>query len=325
MFESLTDDEIEILPFTGFANLNFSTVEPTEPTEQPSLIDTCEYCKGPNKIIKSIITCQNCGYEIKGVFSNESSSTSYNNVYDQGFMSMKVIGINSYGNQKSLLKSSADYTKFRAAATLKEIELYNQSCKRKIPKNVIKTTIEIFEKIKSFKCVFRNSNKLGVIACCVYYACYLNGISRTTTECASIFNTNDKYFAFGARILHDLAERGIIELPQNVDPINDFIYRYFEQLELNPVYIQFIKDIIARAEIKKVHIINDVKPTVKVVGAIYLLCDRLKLYNKDKIEELCEIKKIHFLKYYNILCNHHKLLKKVFKKHKIPMKRTWRN
>jgi uncharacterized membrane protein YeiH len=75
--------------------------------------------------------------------------------------------------------------------------------------------------------VFRKDVKKGVQGACLYYTCHQNGISKTPFEIAKIVGIAEKFLSSGDRILSDLNERGIIQIPK-IDSIPSYINRYFE-------------------------------------------------------------------------------------------------
>jgi predicted transcriptional regulator len=88
-----------------------------------------------------------------------------------------------------------------------------------------------------------------------------------------------------------------------------------------------VADIINRSEKKNVHIMNDSRTTTKCIGAIFLLINRIRGLShitKDHIVKECNISKSTFIRYYNLLMTNYKIIKPVFKKHKIPMPTDWR-
>ena len=186
----------------------------------------------------------------------------------------------------------------------------------------------MFATIKEAGYVFRKDGKKGVISACLYYACYNNGISKTPSEIAQFSNIEEKFHSFGDRILHDLNELGVIEIPIKVAPITDYVTRYMTLLEIPMKYKKFVLELIARADKKHIHILHDSKNNTKCVGAIYMLIDRVpdlsKRITKEMIEKDCGISKTTFIRYYNVLCDHYKCLKKIFKRNGISMKSEWR-
>jgi transcription initiation factor TFIIIB Brf1 subunit/transcription initiation factor TFIIB len=294
----------------------------------------CHICNGDLYLSVNVLTCQSCGVESQN-YSNiteEEYSTSAItdcNVNSNGFISMRIIGPGSYGYNRALLKTSANYEKYRKINMLKDMNSWNNNSKKHhMPKNIMLEVNDDFDKIKKHGYVFRKDGKKGVISALLYYKCYAHGISKTPSEIAQFSGIEEKFHSQGDRILHDLAERGIIQIPHKVNPIVDYIERYMELLEIDKCYKLFIIDLISRADAKHIHVLHDSKANTKAVGAIYILVDRIpKLrarITKDMIEKECGISKTTFLRYYNIIHTYYKKVKKAFKKHKIPMPSSWR-
>lgn len=286
---------------------------------------TCKSCG--MDITNNCLTCANCGTEYIDSSYSCAAITDCN-VNDKGFISMKIVGNNSYGLQRSLLKTCSNYCTYRKVNTLKEMNNWNAQSTKHIPKNVIDEANEMFATIKKHKYVFRKDGKRGVLSACLYYACYANGISKTPSEIAQFSNIEEKFHSLGDRKLHDLNEKGIISIPIKINPISHYTNRYFELLGINVKYTSFIIDLISTAEKKKIHILHDSKNNTKCVGAIYMLVTRvpeLRHITKDKIEQECSISKTTFIRYYNVLCEYYKKIKMVFKIHKIPMPIIWKD
>ncbi len=289
----------------------------------------CTTCNIKLIIIGSSYVCDKCGFESeKDTYSEITSVATNYNVNNNGFVSIRFTGKGSYNNQRSLYKTSADYSKYRKVNTLKDMNNWNNlSEKYHIPKNVIVEANEMFAQIKEKGYVFRKDGKRGVLSACLYYACYNNGISKTPTEIAQFSLIEEKFQSQGDRILHDLNEKGIINIPTKINPIFDYINRYFEILNIDAKYKPFIIDLIKRADDKNIHLLHDNKTNTKAIGSIYILIDRTdykKTITKEKIEKECGISKTTFIRYCDIIYNYYKLFKRVFKKHKIPMPIEWK-
>jgi transcription initiation factor TFIIIB Brf1 subunit/transcription initiation factor TFIIB len=238
-----------------------------------------------------------------------------------------MIGKGSYGYNRSLLKSCADYSRYRKMTTLREMHNWNsQSTSNQLPKNVINEANNMFALIKDHGYVFRKDVKKGVQGACLYYTCHQNGISKTPFEIAKIVGIAEKFLSSGDRILSDLNERGIIQIPK-IDSIPSYINRYFELLNIPVKYKQFVLDIIEQADNDKLHVLYDSKNNTKCIGAIYMLIERViklrKTISKELIEKECGISKTTFIKYYVMLCKYYRRFVFIFIKHKIPMKSQW--
>jgi transcription initiation factor TFIIIB Brf1 subunit/transcription initiation factor TFIIB len=302
--------------------------------KQVDRVNVCYSCGGEIRLYQTLLTCLSCGLEIVGGAANyteesSSMSASDNNVNDKGFISMRIVGKGSYGLNRNLLKSCADYIRYRKMTTLKEMNNWNsQQTTNMLPKNIIEEANDMFATIKEHGIVYRKDVKKGVQGKCLYYVCHAAGISKTPAEIAQFVGISEKFLSAGDRILRDLHERRIITIPEYIDSIPSYVHRYFELLSIPTKYMQFVLDIIRQADKKKLHVLHDSKNVTKCVGSIYLLIERTELrdiIDKDTIESTCAISKTTFIKYYNMLCKFYKLFAHIFAAHGIKMKAEWRD
>jgi transcription initiation factor TFIIIB Brf1 subunit/transcription initiation factor TFIIB len=291
----------------------------------------CPKCNVEGKVTDGSIQCVECGLVIP-VF-DDLNNFSYSvekdhNTSDNSFMSFNFIGKNSYCYQRSFLKTCANYSSFRKNNNRKDLYNYNYQYEgKKIPKNVIKLAIELFSTIKENNYVFRGNGKKGVMGACLFYSCVINNVTKTPREISSIMEIEERFLSQGDRIIHELNEKGIISIPTILRPLNDYLDQYFPALGIPNIYKQFVIDLINKAEKKNIHIQNDSRTTTKSIGAIYLLTMRiteLKHITKDQIVKECNISKSTFIRYYNLLIANYKIIKPVFKKHKIPQPNSWK-
>ena len=346
---NISNDTIETTNLMGAAFCSISAIDALEQMQPAADIDTCfevnislpskvtgcHACGGELRTKNRLLTCQECGLEISDAagmsFDEEAISSLHDsNVNDKSFISMRVIGPGSYGYNKNLLKNCAKYPVFRTMVTLKEFLTWNsQSNNNKIPKNIIEIANKMFSDIKDHGNVYRKDVKKGVQGACLYYACHMDGISKTPSEIATIVGIDEKFLSAGDRILRDLNERGVIYIPAKINVIANYVNRYFELLSIPNKYKQFIFDIIDQADDDRLHVLFDSKDNTKCVGAICLLIDRVKklrpIIDKDKLGIECNISKTTFIKYHNMINKYYKKFIHIFVKHGIPLKSSWRN
>jgi transcription initiation factor TFIIIB Brf1 subunit/transcription initiation factor TFIIB len=291
----------------------------------------CPKCNVEGKVTDGSIQCIECGL-VMPVF-DDLNNFSYSvekdhNTSDNSFMSFNFIGKNSYCYQRSFLKTCANYSSFRKNNNRKDLYNYNYQYEgKKIPKNVIKLAIELFSTIKEHNYVFRGNGKKGVMGACLFYSCVINNVTKTPREISSIMEIEERFLSQGDRIIHELNEKGVISIPTILRPLNDYLDQYFPALGIPNIYKQFVIDLINKAEKKNIHIQNDSRTTTKSIGAIYLLTMRIKelrYITKDQIVKECNISKSTFIRYYNLLIANYKIIKPVFKKHKIPQPNSWK-
>ena len=318
-------------------NVDFNNYEALEVDKSAIIANSTDYkicptCNIRGKILETLIICEQCGMERE---YNENIFDTYNMSYEsnyntsaKSFMTFNIIGNNAYCYHRSFLKTCADYSMYRNANNKKEIinRIYQYEG-NKPPHNIINQTAELFDQIKDKGYVFRGDGKLGVIGACLYYTCIANNLTRTPKEIASIMNVDDKFISNGDRILLELNELGIITIPTDHEPIGDYLNQYLPIFGISEKYKQFIIDLITRMEKKHVHIKNESRTSTKCIGSIYLLTQRIpELHHikKELIVSECHISKATFIKYYNLLMNNPSIVKKVFKKHRIPQPNDWR-
>lgn len=290
-------------------------------------------CKACNQILlmkDNIFICKTCGREYE-CNSNIEMETHVSNPNDfnskDSHMPISINGSHIKGNQKSLYKTSANHDKHRQNTINKELKQLNTQSKNIIlPIYIINEAADLFSQIKSTDSIFRLKSKRGVQGAIIKKLCIKYKVSRTPQEICEIMDVPEKYFSNGERILEGLIENKVIQLDFNVNPIECYVDRYFEVLELQNKHKAFIYDLIDRAEKKNIHMVYDTKDNTKVVGAIYMLINRVSEYRtitKDTIEKKCGVTKTTFNMYYQVLYQYYNLIRKVFKKHGIKMPNEW--
>jgi transcription initiation factor TFIIIB Brf1 subunit/transcription initiation factor TFIIB len=244
---------------------------------------------------------------------------------------LKIIGKGAHMFQKSVFKTSnADYNRSRHIVNLKELRNLNyQNEDYYIPYNVIKLANDIFTKIREANYVFRKDHKKGVIAACLYYACYMSGIARTPQYISEFVGVEEKFLSQGDRILHDLNEKGVIEIPKKIIPIQQYTYMYFELLDIDKKFIPFVNALIQHAEKSKMHLLHDSKNNTKCIGAIYVLVQRFPKMKEEisieRIEKVCKISKTTVNRYSKMVFKYVNIFKVIFKRYRIPMPNKWRD
>jgi transcription initiation factor TFIIIB Brf1 subunit/transcription initiation factor TFIIB len=335
LFEEITATDIKIDHIKILEEIDMTTsINLEKKIDKTEQLDykICPTCKIRCKILETSIICEQCGLEREWQNHGDGYSISVDQNYNttqNSYVSFNIVGTGSYCYQRSFLKTCSDYNSFRNNNNKKEItNIIFQYEGSKPPTNVINLAAEIFDKIVQAGYVYRKNGKKGVMAACLYYACIMNGIARTPKDIAVIMNTEERFLSQGDRILQELNELGIIDIPTYYEPLDDYLNQFFPALGIDNKYKAFVSDIIIRAEKKHLHIKNECRTTSKCVGAIFLLTRRVKSLRhikKDMISKECnDISKTTFIKYYKLLCSNYKLLKKSFKRHGIPMEAEWK-
>lgn len=335
LFEEITATDIKVDHMKIIEEMKLSTIPKLEKKVDVIIVDykICPTCDVRCKVSENSIICEQCGLEREWQTHNDGYSLSIDQNYNtsqKSYISFNIIGTGAYCYQRSFLKSCSDYSMFRNNSNKKEItNIIFQYDGSKPPMNVINQAASLFDKIVQAGHVYRKNGKKGVMSACLYYACIMEGIARTPKDIALIMNTEEKYLSQGDRILQELNEIGVIKIPTNYEPLDDYLNQFFPALGIPDNYKAFVTDLIIRAERKHLHIKNECRTSTKCVAVIYMLTRRVKSLRhikKDNIVKECNnISKTTFLKYYNLYCENYTLLKKPFRKHRIPMPVEWKN
>jgi transcription initiation factor TFIIIB Brf1 subunit/transcription initiation factor TFIIB len=208
------------------------------------------------------------------------------------------------------------------------INLIYQYEGHKPPMNIINTACELFDQILKKGYKYRENRRKGIFGACLYYACIEHNLTRAPKEIAAVMRIEERFLSQGDKLLQELNEYGIINIPTSYEPLSDYINQYFPTLGIPQEYKRFVIDLISRAEVKHLHVENESRTTSKCIGIIYLLTRRipsLRHITKNDISKKCNnISKTTFLRYYQIIMDNHRVLKKVFKRHGVPMPREWK-
>jgi len=149
---------------------------------------------------------------------------------------------------------------------------------------------KILYKEASSKKISRGENKEGLIAACMYYACLMNHVPRSTKEIAKMFKIDHNVLTKGNARFQEL-------LKMNVDCSNadDFIYRFGSHLNMNWEDMQKCKAL--AKNIEDMEIVSENAPTSVAAGTIYFYCYYHEIdYTKKQISEVCGVSEVTITK-----------------------------
>jgi transcription initiation factor TFIIIB Brf1 subunit/transcription initiation factor TFIIB len=320
-------DNVSDIKYTSFV-----TIPECRPEEPKELFKTSRKvcaCGGQMVSEHNSLECLKCGLTIP--WASSCTDEQYNDVKKNTTTQMRIIGSGSksYGQKKALQRTS-NYKEYQEDVSRKNLLQINSNSlsKKHLPKVVLEYAKNMFSLVQQHGCVVRMDVKTGVLSGCLYYACYLNNISKTPAEIASMTGVPERFLSMGERILRDLAERGVLDLPERVNPLCDYITRYMEMLGIDKKYLPFVCELIDVAAKNKLHVLSDSRNTTKCIGALYILIERVpelkKTINDERIIKTCVISKTTYMKYANICYKFYKKFVPCFVRHRIPMKNAWR-
>ena len=172
-----------------------------------------------------------------------------------------------------------------------------------IPEMIIKESHVLYKIVSTTK-ITRGSNRKGIIAACVYFACKINNVPRSTNEVASIFSITPTIMTKGCKKFQEIMQLQKVDINRihNTNTINmdDFIDRFCSNLKLNTDDILTIKHISYLSQIY--NLVNDNTPPSMAAGCIYLYIKEVN-YNihKKNIADVCKISEVTINKCYKKL------------------------
>lgn len=112
----------------------------------------------------------------------------------------------------------------------------------------------------------RGDNRKGLIACCMYMACKLNGAPRNAREMAELFGVDNGVISRGCKILQSVVveEVGTIETSQPID----YVRRFSSRLHMDDVECKFASYIVEKA--LALEIVSDFMPSSVAAGALHM-------------------------------------------------------
>lgn len=163
-----------------------------------------------------------------------------------------------------------------------------------IPQKVIDDA-KVLYKTASEKKISRGDNKDGLIASCIYHACLLNKIPKSSKEIATMFNISHVTLNKGNSRFQTLLQINV----SSPEPI-DFISQYANNLNMPITDIENCKKLVTFIE--ENDIMNDNSPTSSAAGILYYYATTKNLgYTKKKFAKACNVSEVTIIKCYKII------------------------
>lgn len=182
-------------------------------------------------------------------------------------------------------------------------QLANKTANHGIHNKILDDAKVLYKKVSEKK-ISRGDNKEGLIASCVYYACLLNKVPRSTKEIARMFHIDPNVLTKGNARFQDL-------LKLNVDCTgpDDFVCRFGSKLNMDWSDIQKCKDLAKKLD--DLDIVSENAPTSVAAGTIFYYCMLNEIdFNKKQIAEVCEVSEVTITKCYKKLQKYKHLIEK---------------
>ena len=282
--------------------------------------DDCNIQMQPN--INNTLTCPNCGFIKNVIIENleyEPSMSGYN-TNENYHIPIKCIGKNSFQYQKYLRNNTSQYSIIQETTLKKLLEKLNyQSDDFVIPKNIISNVLIQYKKIRETSKIHRGEILKGILGSLIYYECLKEGIIRKPKELARWYSISENDLSKGDKILRDLEEKGIIELPINKDFNIEYINCYLKRIDIDIKYEVFLIELLN--EINKLKIGNpNARLSTKIASLIFLLIISKK-YNisADEIAKEFDISVSTFKSFYMEIFKNKEKLTVIFEKYDIKL------
>jgi hypothetical protein len=300
-------------------------------TVVPAMDDTANnYCQDcPDTLMVPTATeyqCPLCGQVRYDVQAEKNTDDAVNN-------SIRVTTGSSKGRFYTV---TGDYSKTQKKYILEQLyENHNLHNENAFPKEVLVLVADAYNMIQKHitedevddngdvvgqkKFVRRGNIKDEVLGALMYFKCIEKGITRKKKDIATFMKLPTHGFSRGEDILRNLHAEGKIDIPIDDEPIEGFIDRYLEALNIEDNdYHSFVKEIVERSELKNIGMNSQLSS--KVVGAIWIIITQRKLkIRSDQLEQAADnTKKNTFSKFHTIVLKNISKFRDIFVKYKIP-------
>jgi transcription initiation factor TFIIIB Brf1 subunit/transcription initiation factor TFIIB len=268
-FELCNDDD-----FNELFNSTLNDLLNNKETNTANDYKNCEDCNvqmQPN--INNTLTCPNCGFIKTVIIENleyEPSMSGYNT--NQNYhIPIKYVGKNSFQYQKFLRNNTSEYSIIQETSLKKILDKLNyQSNDFVIPKNIISNVLIQYKKIRNTSKIHRGEILKGILGSLIYYECLKEGIIRKPKELAKWYSISENDLSKGDKILRELEEENIIELPINTNFNSEYILSYLKRINLNVSYEEFLLELLDKINELKIGNPN-ARLSTKIASLIFLI------------------------------------------------------
>jgi transcription initiation factor TFIIIB Brf1 subunit/transcription initiation factor TFIIB len=284
----------------------------------------CPDCKFPMELSNCEYQCKYCGLTVKNDMGDiNKTRDSVSTVLRAGKTRGKYYTVNN------------DYSRTQYNVIFRYLMQKLYASPGAFPINILRAVAEQYNLIQKYitedeyddkgtvtsqrKFVRRGGIRNEVLAALVKFECKREGLNRKDKSIAHFMNLSTEGFSRGEGLVRDFEAAGKIDLPVNEEPIDGFIDRYLESLNLdNPIYADFIRELVNRSEDRKLGMNSQISS--KVAGAIWIIIRNCKLdIAARSLEKATDnTKKNTFNKFYDVVLNNRATFADIFTKYNIP-------
>lgn len=299
---------------------------------QSLLYNKCDYCTDKNDkkvtmlLDNGVYICKKCGSEKKWYNDEYNPNSQTHNISANSLILFKIVGPDNHRHQKSLLQTSSNYKNYRRGANIREFLKLNKRTHNPLPNDILMKAAELFTDIQDANNIMRADFRFGVWGAFINFECIRANITKKPKEIAAFVGVSEKYLSKGDREVRKWHEEGLVDVPIRSNPLPDFINQYFILLGINSKYKAFVFDMVKRIKTKRVKVHSSSNPSTCVVAIIWILVEQLKLnISHNDIFIHCSISKSTYISYYKLIMANEIKVRKLFKRHNIPIPPTWQS
>ena len=251
-------------------------------------------CKICNNLVSNIISAPEwknykdsnvnttrCGMPTNVMLPQSSMGTSIKNDYN-----FKMSRVTRYQQWNSM-----PYKERSLYKVYKDIE---DKCIAGDLKLIIAETAQSYYLVISQTKISRGSNRIGIIAACIYFACKECEVPRSTNELSSLFKIDNKIMTRGCKnfteIMRMSTDRNRVQTHKSVN-LHDFIERFSHKLNLSESDNKSITKLSNLCE--ELNLVNDNTPPAMASGCIFLYIRMNNIdIDKKSISEVCKISEV---------------------------------
>jgi transcription initiation factor TFIIB len=251
-------------------------------------------CKICNNLVSNIISAPEwknykdsninttrCGMPTNVMLPQSSMGTSIKNDYN-----FKMSRVTRYQQWNSM-----PYKERSLYKVYKDIE---DKCIAGDLKLIIAETAQSYYLVISQTKISRGSNRIGIIAACIYFACKECEVPRSTNELSSLFKIDNKIMTRGCKnfteIMRMSKDRNRVQTHKSVN-LHDFIERFSHKLNLSESDNKSITNLSKLCE--ELNLVNDNTPPAMASGCIFLYIRMNNIdIDKKSISEVCKISEV---------------------------------
>jgi transcription initiation factor TFIIIB Brf1 subunit/transcription initiation factor TFIIB len=200
---------------------------------------------------------------------------------------------------------------YKERSKYKVFNIIAQKCaNHNINQKIVNEAKSLYSNISEIK-ISRGSNRDGIIAACVYFACKECDVPRSSKEIADIFDINITVMTKGCKNFNEIMNLNKSNKTRvqnkSINP-NDFIERFSDTLNVD---ISKVKNI-CKISMDK-NIISQNTPQSIASGCIYYYVKKMNLdITKKDLSNICKISEVTINKCYKKILDHDELFNKYF-------------